>query len=320
MAVSVTAFARLHLGLLAPTAVEQIIDGGVGLALQVPSVHVRLTEAAVPFIEADSETVEFVRSVVSRFEVPAASCLSVQTKIPRHIGLGSGTQIALAVAEVCAYLSGETLSQPELWRRANRGSTSKVGCAAYAGGGLILDLGRSASSKAIIGPSNLARLHYQQNRTLRFDFPDWDIMLCLPHGWPKISGIEEAELFNRLSLIPRAQVLRLAFIQLHRLVPAVLEHDLGEFDCAIRQMRDLGFKRREMEHRGRTASDLVGDMEASGLRGVTMSSWGGTTVGFSEGWSLVERQAAAVRIAERHDVEVLWTKARNAGRRFETTD
>ncbi len=262
--------------------------------------------------------VEVVEATCARLGL-ATSSVALESFIPRHVGLGSGTQFALSIALGGEILSGgdEKLAGPKLWQRAGRGATSKVGCAGFDKGGLILDLGRPASAKTALGPSRFAGLERTHDRTLRFDFPEWDILVVIPRGWEHVFGENERLLFAAFSQSDDRVALETAFIQERRLLPAARERDLLAFDAAMRATRAIGFKLREIEHRGEPLAALIADLEAHGLSAVTLSSWGPAVIGFTAGMDEIERARVAKRVSTSHDADVFWTRADNQGRRVE---
>ena len=249
----------------------------------------------------------------------ATSSVALESRIPRHVGLGSGTQFALSIVLGGEILAGgdKNFAGPSLWRRAGRGATSKVGCAGFDDGGLILDLGRPASAKIALGPSHFADLAHAHDRTLRFSFPEWDILVVIPNRWERVFGEKERLLFAALAQEDHCAALETAFIQERQLLPAARERDLIAFDAAMRATRNVGLKRREIEYRGDPLTALIADLEGQGLSAVTLSSWGPAVVGFAEGMNAHERARVAERASTRHDANVFWTRADNQGRRVE---
>ena len=72
--------------------------------------------------------------------------LTVEQAIPAHAGLGSGTQIALAVAAALRTLHGLPLDIEGDAVRMARGRRSGVGIASFGGGGVIVDAGKDDSA------------------------------------------------------------------------------------------------------------------------------------------------------------------------------
>src|SRR5512137_2926528 len=65
----------------------------------------------------------------------------MRSNIPAHVGLGSGTQLALAVGTALAQLGGLKLSVTELSSIMKRGVHSGIGIATFQHGGFVVDGG-----------------------------------------------------------------------------------------------------------------------------------------------------------------------------------
>ena len=92
--------ARLHLGFLDPSGGSGRRFGSLGLPLCEPETVVTLSrsgETVVTGPESDRAAAHLT-TMARRLGIRALHRLVVEEAIPRHAGLGSGTQIALAVA------------------------------------------------------------------------------------------------------------------------------------------------------------------------------------------------------------------------------
>src|SRR6185436_15722867 len=101
-------------------------------------------------------------------------------------GLGSGTQLALAVAAALRRLHGlapDTEADAMLLDRAAR---SGLGTGLFMHGGLALDGGRGEDDRPA---PIIARLSIPE---------DWHILLILDPGREGVHGVEEVEAFKRL--------------------------------------------------------------------------------------------------------------------------
>src|SRR5215813_14262185 len=97
--VSVTAPARLHLGFVDLNGGLGRRFGSLGIALAAPSTRVvarRHDGLAADGPEAD-RVLAHLRRLAGRFDLGGSVRVTVEQAIPAHAGLGSGTQLALAV-------------------------------------------------------------------------------------------------------------------------------------------------------------------------------------------------------------------------------
>ncbi len=117
---------------------------------------------------------------------------SSNSAIPAHAGLGSGTQIALAVAAALRTLHGLPLDIGGDAATLSRGRRSGIGIASFDSGGVIIDAGNDDSGAP---PPVVARM----------PFPDeWRVILVLDrtteglHGEDEIAGVPRiCRLFQR---------------------------------------------------------------------------------------------------------------------------
>ena len=107
----------------------------------------------------------------------AAAHLVVHRAIPAHSGLGSGTQLALAVARALAELRGLPTEVTALARAVGRGRRSAIGTWTFALGGFVLEGGRKGEDGAVA--PLLARLPLPGA---------WRCVVVVPRGKPGLTG------------------------------------------------------------------------------------------------------------------------------------
>jgi beta-RFAP synthase len=211
--------------------------------------------------------------------------LRVHRSLPQHSGLGSGTQLALAVARAIAELRGISAEVTELARATGRARRSAVGTWTFAGGGLVVEGGRRPAQDDC-GPL-LARL----------PFPEpWRCVVVVPEAAPGVSGGDEEAAFERLPIPPERDVERVAHLVLMGLMPAVLDADIGAFGHALTEIQEVTGQWFASAQGGTFAAGAsaaaVRLMRELGAAGVGQSSWGPAAYG------IVEGQATAVKLAE----------------------
>ena len=187
--VVVTAPARLHFGVLDLRGDLGRRFGGIGAAVPAPSLLLEARPAAELRAEGPdaARALEFARRFARHHGLDLRLHFCLHRSIPTHAGLGSGTQLALAVARASAELSGLPTDVTALARAVDRGRRSGVGTWTFAYGGLVLEGGRTAGAERVA--PLLARL----------PFPDtWRCVVAVPHGKPGLAGDDEAAAFARL--------------------------------------------------------------------------------------------------------------------------
>ena len=147
--VRVTTAARLHLGFLDFNGDLGRRFGSIGLAIDAFETCVQLHEA-LRFEVAGAERERGARLALraaERLGLDPAKSLNIASAIPAHAGLGSGTQLAIAIASAFRRLAGLPLDPLGDARLLDRGARSGVGAALFERGGLVVDAGRGPNSE-----------------------------------------------------------------------------------------------------------------------------------------------------------------------------
>ena len=288
----VEAYARLHFGVLDLRGSRGRWFGGIGASVSTPTLLVSASCADTVSVEGEDapRAAEFARQFLDYHRIPDGVRLRVERALPPHAGLGSGTQLALAVARALAELYRKDTSAPALARAVGRARRSAIGTWTFAGGGLVVEGGRRPGRDEC-GPL-VARLPFP---------PTWRCIVAAPNGTPGISGADEAEAFARLPTPPEREVDRVAHLTLMALLPAVADADLDAFGRALSEIQETTGHWFAPAQGGTFArgpsGDLVRRLAEWGAAGVGQSSWGPAVYGIVEGAEAAERLAARVRRA-----------------------
>jgi len=290
----VEAPARLHFGVLDLRGELGRRFGGIGAAIPVPSLLLEGAPAARFTIEGSGPDVDrarqFARRFAAHYRIELRARLTLRRTIPAHVGLGSGTQLALAVARVLAELHGIDADTTQLARAVDRGRRSGVGTWTFALGGFVLEGGRRADSDGVA--PLLARLPIPQ---------PWRCVLVVPEGAPGLVGDEEARAFAELPPPCRGEVERVAHLVLMQLLPALAEADLPGFGAALTEIQRITGGWFSAAQGGVYApgpsAELIGALERGGALGVGQSSWGPAVYGLTPDPASAQILAARVRTA-----------------------
>lgn len=134
---------RLHFGLICSLPATRWRFGGIGVMLRQPAWRLRVTpiNADADSIEATSIAVlrirEFLHRIRSHQHVPSLQ-LTVSEETPFHSGLGSGTQLGLALSAAAELIAHRRLEEDpfQLARMADRAERSAVGTVGFLRGGI----------------------------------------------------------------------------------------------------------------------------------------------------------------------------------------
>lgn len=316
--------ARLHLGLLD----TRDPFGGVGLMLAQPATRIRV-RAADQF-EALGPARERVEAVATRFAShwqlaePPRCAIEVVERPQPHAGLGSGTQLAMAVAEALCHFTGRRVAD---WHGegpaadghsgdrgsvdrctlavdiAGRGRRSAVGAHGYFEGGLIFE-----SAGADARGLNPIRA--------RMELPEsWRVLLVRPpNATPKVAGETELAHFARLPPATRSDRERLTREVEDELLPAAAQGDFERWSEAVyhynRESGKLFAAVQGGPYNGEAIEGCVEELRRLGVSGVGQSSWGPTVFAFCES----QQQATQIRSHTSDLSEVTIASLTNRGR------
>jgi len=279
--------ARLHFGVLDLRGALGRWFGGIGAAAPEPTLLVSASPATSIAVEgADADRAgAFARAFLAHHHLAGGARVTIHRALPAHAGLGSGTQLALAVARALAELYGVETTPSGLARAVGRAQRSAIGTWTFAGGGLVVEGGRRAHD-AGVAPL-IARL----------PFPSaWRSVVAVPRREPAISGADEAEALAKLPPPPDREVEQIAHLVLMGLLPALVDADLAAFGRALTAIQATTGRWFAPVQGGAFApgpsEDLVRRMVERGAPGVGQSSWGPAVYG------IVEGQDAAARLAD----------------------
>jgi beta-RFAP synthase len=194
--------------------------------------------------------------------------------VPAHAGLGSGTQIALAVAAGVRRYHGLPLDVRGDATRLERGARSGVGIGLFDHGGLVVDGGRGPLTTAAPVVS-------------RMPFPEqWRILVVLDPHQQGVHGPDEREVFSKLAPSSDGEAAHLCRLVLMKALPALAECDIAGFGSAIKEMQVLlGDYFAAIQGGSRFSSPDVAAalaaLEDEGAYGIGQSSWGPTGFAFA---------------------------------------
>jgi len=315
--IHVRACARLHLGFLDLNGSLGRQFGSIGLA--VDGVCLEVLAAPHPVIACSGpgavRAEKVARSVFDFAGHAGGVDLQILRAIPEHAGLGSGTQIALAVGTACARLAGIELTVDELANLLLRGQRSGIGIGTFSHGGFVVDAGRGPATRI---PPVISRLPVPE---------PWRFVLVMDRSRLGAHGDKESEAFSRLPMMPASQSAHLCRITLMRMLPALAEADCPAFGAAVNEIQTITGEHFSAWQSGRYSSPdvaaVLAFMAGNGATGCGQSSWGPT------GFAIFPDAAAAVgamELARKHwddnpQLDFVSCRAANhpAAIRFDTT-
>ncbi len=317
---------RLHITLIDLNGSIGRIDGGVGLTIQEPNLILK-AETTENNIEVIFEENDLSKGLMDEYRdkiqgsagkimeysgINTGFRFTLKKTYPAHSGLGSGTQISLAVAKLILKLHNQDMDAPKIAKIVRRGGTSGIGVRAFDHGGFIIDGGHRIDEKPDFLPSSASPAPPAPLIT-RYDFPqEWNIILAIPDIPAGASGLKEVNIFQKYCPIPLNEVQRLSHILLMKMMPAVIERDLDSFGSSINQIQNTGFKKIELDLQDPIINEIIENMISEGAAGVGMSSFGPTVYAIADE-NIKSISKAAKSTMKDVGGKVIITKAWNKG-------
>lgn len=308
--------ARLHLGFLDLNGSFGRIFGGIGVAISRPNVVVEAEPSEKLNISGckSGHVRLLVERFIKRYKVRAGVTLKVKQVIPEHVGLGSETQLALAVAAALSRIFNIKASIRDLAVAMGRGEKSGVGAATFEHGGFIVEGGLRVEGE------------HQQNfkafpPTLFYHpFPsDWFFVVAIPNVKRGFTDKEERAAFKSLPPMEAGDADRICRLTLMKLLPSLIEHDIESFGEALTLIQNLVGNYFAKVQGGIYSSHESGEcaeyMLKLGAYGAGQSSWGPTVYGLIRGKAEAKKLQSDVQAFLNKSVggEVFYTGANNRG-------
>ena len=233
--VCVRAPARLHLGFLDPSGSLGRRFGSLGLVVDGWETAVELASASRDVVHADEPHAQaaldraatFLQQLRGRTGCSQALALRLRETPPAHAGLGSGTQLALAVGRAFARWHGLAIDTATLASWLGRGARSGIGIGGFDQGGLLVDGGPGADDRAA---PVLARL----------DLPaPWRIVVALDERHRGLSGSAERQAVGALAALPQTHAADICHQVLMRVLPGAATADFEPFAAGINRVQQL---------------------------------------------------------------------------------
>jgi beta-ribofuranosylaminobenzene 5'-phosphate synthase len=326
--IEVRTCARLHLGLLDNNGEQGRLYGSIGLAVNRPSLLLRAEAAPSLMIEGlESDRVAtYAQRFFDRYGIPAGAHLNLLRCIPAHVGLGSGTQLGLAVGSALARLAGLQLSIEEIALAVGRGLHSGIGIATFQHGGFVLDGGRRILSELSDSANSGRNRQIDQTKAppviINYPMPkDWFFVVAIPKADPGLSGEKETRAFLQLPEAPARLVERISWVLLMKMLPALVEKDIANFGQALTGIQYMVGDCFASVQGGRFANPISGKIVSfllnSGAAGVGQSSWGPTVYGLVQGRNNARelKKKAKIFMAEMGGGETFCVQPHNRGAR-----
>jgi beta-ribofuranosylaminobenzene 5'-phosphate synthase len=286
--VRVTTTARLHFGFLEPSGRSSRPFGSFGLSLDQP--QTRLTLKRAPKLQVIGPERErgarYLQTIAAGCGIAPNYALTIEEAIPPHAGLGSGTQLALAVGSAFAALEKIALTPPDIAVRLSRGARSGIGIFTFEHGGAVLDSGPFHGAL----PQIVARVPFP---------PHWRVILIFDPDTRGLAGDSEVAAFESLPDFPAREADDLARRIRQSALPALETSDFATFSTEIGRLQQvMGAYFAPLQggpYVSPGVSDALAWLRDQGVTGLGQSSWGPTGFAFVDSEAEGETLLAGLR-------------------------
>ena len=277
---SVTSHARLHCGFMSLHSPEDGRHfGSIGLAIDAfqasLTAHPREGGLIVEGLDDGAALHNVLRDFMRAQGLRHGARLCYSRTIPRHQGLGSGTQHGLLAAAALTRINGGTFDASAAAPALQRARRSGIGTYTFMHGGFIIDRGKRVGHESV--PSLFARVAFPAA---------WRVLLLVDSDTQGCHGNEERRAFDDMneSGLPFD-----APFDSHelacRLRDAVRDERFDVFAQGVGVLQDFMGKAFAQAQGGNAyvsarVANALQRLKAAGVRGCGQSSWGPTGFAF----------------------------------------
>ncbi len=307
--ITVIAPARLHMGFIDLSGSLGRHFGSIGVALNEINTRLTLSYAEQLTLSGLPSERAFLclQQLCHALNIPDKLHLELSSVIPEHVGLGSGTQMAIAVGTALSAFYDLRLSVRDIAQMTERGARSGIGVATFEQGGLVVDGGRG---KHTLTPPVISRMTVPD---------DWRFILVFDRRGQGLHGKQEIQAFKELPPFPQQEAARLCYLLMMQGLPALAEGDIQLFGDAITQLQTSVGEHFASAQGGVFTSQEVASvmqfLQQQGAVAIGQTSWGPTGFCAVQGVELAERLKQQVENDYAHceNLSVLIASARNSG-------
>jgi len=331
MKVKIITPSRLHFGLIDLNGQVGRIDGGLGVALNQPNIIIQAKNEQTDdnnfnIMKAQgyssNEIKNLIETIMKVLNIENGISIKIYSQIPAHVGLGSKTQLSLAIAKALCILKNIEKTPYELAQLTQRGGTSRIGLTAFEQGGFVVDGGHTfgkGKQKETYLPSSASKA--PPAPVIYWDVipDDWYFIITIPNIKRGASGSEEVNIFQKYCPIPLNDVKTISHIILMKILPALKNEDIETFGHGIYELQKIGFKKIEIDLQDRIIPELIEFCMKNGAAGSGMSSFGPSTFALIKGLpnAQILQQKIINFMKNKHEIEIITANVNNRGAQIE---
>jgi len=313
MGITIETPSRIHLGIIDLNGNLGRIYGSIGVALERPKTSITVEKSDRLEIIGNGNRIEqLLHKISNHFRFKPRVRIELRESIPEHVGLGSGTQLSLAIGVAISRIYGIDVGIDELSVILGRGRLSGIGIEAFKNGGFIIDAGHEKDNIKGIPPV-----------ILRHDFPeDWSFLIIIPEIERGLSGREEDIAFKRIIPSDPEIPARICRIIQMKLLPSLMLRDIDNFGEALMEIdMNVGLYFKHIQggiYKNEFLSELIEFSLSNGAKGAGQSSWGPGIYLLIENKNANKLKKKLINFLNNKEIsaDVIKTNANNSGARI----
>lgn len=214
------------------------------------------------------EVSEVYERMKDHYDIDSGFRVDVERRVPRHVGLGSTTQLYLGTAKGMAELSGIDADSVEIASVVGRSRFSAIGTYGFDMGGFILEGGKKKKEKV---PPLCARMAIPD---------DWRFLIVNPKEEEGYDETEEKPIMKKIE-VDEEYPQKISHHIIMGVLPSIKDGNIGEFAdhiSAIQRLVGMSFSEYQGGIFHPAVSDVIEFLEKI-TSGAGQSSWGPTAYG-----------------------------------------
>jgi beta-RFAP synthase len=212
---------------------------------------------------------QYISQLCEQLKVSNKLQIEITSLIPEHVGLGSGTQMSLAVGMALSTYYNLDLQVRDIAVLTARGERSGIGIATFEQGGLVVDGGRG---EITLTPPVISQIKVPEK---------WRFILVFDVAHQGLHGSDEIKAFKELSPFSSKEAARLCYLLMMQGLPALAENQLNLFGDVITQLQNSVGEHFSGAQGGgvftsKGVSEVMMFLQAQGAVAIGQTSWGPT--------------------------------------------
>ena len=299
--------ARLHFGFLEINNNQQDNSfGGIGLSIDKFHTKIKVIRNLKTKVKGKClDKASFFLNVFCRKrKIKPNFFLNVEKSPLQHIGLGSGTQLALSIGRAISDLSNLNLDIEKIAKILNRSYRSNIGLINFKHGGFLIDL--KIKNKFF---TNIDKVFFPE---------EWKIIL-IKDSKQGLHGKNELEAFKKIKNFPKINNISLIDLVLLKIYPSLIENNFNEFSKSVTKLQNIIGNYFNIFQGGifssPTVSNVLNFLKKENVLGYGQTSWGPTGFAFFSNIKKAELMKTKLkkRFSSCNNLEFIICSGKNSG-------